>query len=277
LTDADNYGYNAAFSFVDWSAYNAALWRMTTNNTHRFLTNQPFDFTITPTQGLYAMMSSNGTTTGRIYFLNNGGDEMYYAASANSYVFRAGIGSDATPDVLVTGTLGHIKSDTNYYDVWYANSSGVRRSKIYRINIDRRCQINDTILYFVDRKGSIGSFNFQLRQYERGTVAKENYNRDITGEVGSSIWSYSTEEFGGNTFNVELNRTYELNTNWMTEDMARYFEELVSSPVVYLFKDAVYQKVDVLDTSFEVEKSRNNNLIRKTITITPSNKDVVNG
>jgi hypothetical protein len=277
LTDADNYGYNAAFSFVDWSAYNAALWRMTTNNTHRFLTNQPFDFTITPTQGLYAMMSSNGTTTGRIYFLNNGGDEMYYAANANSYVFRAGIGADATPDVLVTGTLGHIKSDTNYYDVWYANSSGVRRSKIYRINIDRRCQINDTILYFVDRKGSIGSFNFQLRQYERGTVAKENYNRDITGEVGSSIWSYSTEEFGGNTFNVELNRTYELNTNWMTEDMARYFEELVSSPVVYLFKDAVYQKVDVLDTSFEVEKSRNNNLIRKTITITPSNKDLVNG
>jgi hypothetical protein len=116
-----------------------------------------------------------------------------------------------------------------------------------------------------------------LRQYERGTVAKENFNRDITGEVGGSIWSYSTEEFGGNTFNVELNRTYELNTNWMTEDMARYFEELVSSPVVYLFKDAVYQKVDVLDTSFEVEKSRNNNLIRKTITITPSNKDVVNG
>jgi hypothetical protein len=277
-TDADNYGYNAAFSFVDWSGYNQALWRMTTNNTHRFLTNMPpRPFVITPNQGLYMMMCSNGTTTGRIYFLNDGGDEMYYAANANSYVFRAGIGADATPNVLVSGTLGHIKSDTKYYDVWYANSSGQRRSSLYRIEIDRRCTINDTIIYFVDRKGSIGSFAFQLRQYERGTVAKENFNRDITGTVGGSIWSYGTEEFGGNTFNVELGRTYELNTNWMTEDMARYFEELVSSPVVYLLQNNVYQKVDVLDTSFEVEKAKNKNLIRKTITITPSNKDVVNG
>jgi hypothetical protein len=237
----------------------------------------PRPFVITPNQGLYMMMCSNGTTTGRIYFLNDGGDEMYYAANANSYVFRAGIGADATPNVLVSGTLGHIKSDTKYYDVWYANSSGQRRSSLYRIEIDRRCTINDTILYFVDRKGSIGSFAFQLRQYERGTVAKENFNRDITGTVGGSIWSYGTEEFGGNTFNIELGRTYELNTNWMTEDMARYFEELVSSPVVYLLQNNVYQKVDIVDTSFEVEKAKNKNLIRKTITITPSNKDVVNG
>jgi hypothetical protein len=59
--------------------------------------------------------------------------------------------------------------------------------------------------------------------------------------------------------------------------MARYFEELVSSPVVYLLQNNVYQKVDIVDTSFEVEKAKNKNLIRKTITITPSNKDVVNG
>jgi hypothetical protein len=105
-TDADNYGYNAAFSFVDWSGYNQALWRMTTNNTHRFLTNMPpRPFVITPNQGLYMMMCSNGTTTGRIYFLNDGGDEMYYAANANSYVFRAGIGADATPNVLDVARL----------------------------------------------------------------------------------------------------------------------------------------------------------------------------
>ena len=250
---------------------------MTANNTHKFITNQPLDFTITPTQGLYPVMSSNGTTTGRIYFLNDGGDEMYYAANANSYVFRAGIGADATPNVLVTGTLGHIKSDTKYYDVWYANTSGVRRSQIYRINIDRRCVISDTLLYFVDRKGSISSFAFQLREYENGSVAKETFNRDVTGAVNSSVWSYTTQDFGGNTFNVEIGRTYELNTNWMDEGMARYFEELISSPVVYILKDSVYQKVDVLETSFEVEKSRNKKLIRKTITITPSNKDSVNG
>jgi hypothetical protein len=276
-TDADNYGYNAAFSFVDWASYTQATWLMTANNTHKFITNQPLDFTITPTQGLYPIMSSDATTTGRIYFLNDGGDEMYYAANANSYVFRAGIGADATPNVLVAGTLGHIKSDTKYYDVWYANSSGVRRSQIYRVNIDRRCVISDTLLYFVDRKGSISSFAFQLREYENGSVTKETFNRDITGAVKKAGWSYTTQDFGGNTFNVEIGRTYELNTNWMDEEMARYFEELISSPVVYILKDSVYQKVDVLDTSFEVEKSRNKKLIRKTITITPSNKDSVNG
>jgi hypothetical protein len=63
----------------------------------------------------------------------------------------------------------------------------------------------------------------------------------------------------------------------MTEEMAEYFEELLTSPLTILKSGAVYQPVIVTDSSYEIERQRNNNLIKKTITVKFANQDIVNG
>jgi hypothetical protein len=63
----------------------------------------------------------------------------------------------------------------------------------------------------------------------------------------------------------------------MTEEMAILFEELVSTPLAFLKIGSTYQAVQIVDTSFEVEKSRNKNLIKKSLTVKPSNQNVING
>jgi hypothetical protein len=93
----------------------------------------------------------------------------------------------------------------------------------------------------------------------------------------SQEWEYATEAFGQNIYSVNVNKTLELNTNWMTEEMSKYFEQLVSSPLVYIkLPNNVYASVTINDSSFEVDKQRNKNLFKKSLTITYANQNTIN-
>lgn len=275
VTESNKYVYNGAFKHNDWSSYDSSKYILSAN-TDKFLTYQPQNFYITPTQEVFFNLCSNGTTTGFIVFENDGGDVLKYAADANSYVYQANVGATANPSTVVSGTVGHIKSDTVYYDVWYTNSAGTQHSLKYRFYIDRRCAIEDYYVLFLDRLGTMSSFAFQLRAYERGNITRDSYNQRIEGSVSSSKWTYSNEEYGMKTYKVDVEKTLELNTNWMTEGMAEYFEQLLTSPVTYFYDGREYLPCTITDSSFEVETQRNKKLIRKTITIKYANQDAVN-
>ena len=62
----------------------------------------------------------------------------------------------------------------------------------------------------------------------------------------------------------------------MTEEMAAYFEELVSSPATWIKDGSAYYACIVQDSSVEVEKQSNKTLIRKTITVKLANQNIVN-
>jgi hypothetical protein len=275
VTESNKYVFNGAFKHNDWSTYGEANYILSANNDY-FLTYQPDEFYITDDQEVYFNLCTNGTTTGFIVFENDGGDILKYAANANSYVYQANVGATANPSTVVAGTAGHIKADTVYYDVWYTNAGGTQHSRKYRFYIDRRCRIEDYQIIFLDRLGSFSSFAFPLRAYERGSITRDSYNQRIEGYVSGSKWSYLNDEFGMKTYKVGIEKTLELNSNWMTEDMAVYFEQLLTSPVTYLSDGTFYYPCTITDTSFEVERQRNKNLIRKTITIKYANQDSVN-
>jgi hypothetical protein len=185
-----------------------------------------------------------------------------------------------------------IDANVEWYDVYFSNGSTLPQqdSVKYRIYIDRRPSISEHELLFLDRLGSWSSFSFQLRAYERGDVSRDMYNRDVVGYVNESDeWTYTTEDFGFNTFNINVIKRMELNTNWMTQEMATYFEELVTSPQVfiksvsYICEDdltpssSTYQPVIVETNAYEMLNQRNKNLMRQSITVRFANQDNING
>ena len=222
-------------------------------------------------------MCTNSVTTGRIYFQNDAGTTGYYNANASGFVFQANVGSTAVPSTFTVGAAPIITATTTYYDVWYTDNTNTQLSAKYRFYIDNRCAIEDYQIIFKDRLGSFGSFAFQLRAYERGTVNRQTYNQKIQGAVTSNVWSYTSKEFGQKTYSVNAEKTLELNTNWMTEEMAQYFEELLTSDVTFLKTGSTVQPVVILTSDFEVERQRNKNLIKKTITIKYANQNQING
>jgi hypothetical protein len=117
---------------------------------------------------------------------------------------------------------------------------------------------------------------------------------DVQGKISSGEWTYDLTERGYVNSYVSVDNTIDLNTNWMTEDMAEYFTELISSPYTY-FKISTYEdpedfrstceeptstdyvSCNIVTSSFEKFKQRNKNLIKQSITIKLANNDLVNG
>ena len=63
----------------------------------------------------------------------------------------------------------------------------------------------------------------------------------------------------------------------MSEQDASYFTELVSSPQTWIKIDSVYYSCIVEDTGYEKERQRNKTLIKKSIKVSLSVQDRVNG
>jgi hypothetical protein len=299
--------FNGVFRWLDFPTYNEDDFLLD-GNTKRWLTNQPTTFNATLGQDIYLNLRDTPITLNeRVYFENSNGDVFYKTISGSDLIKGIPSGPNNYGILtLVSGTANLIKTDTTYYDIWYSDGlfNPVQSLK-YRINLDTRVQISEYHCLFLDRLGSFSSFAFQLKNYERGEVTRDEYNQDITGFVDTSLtpdqWSYDTIENGFKTFNINVRKTIELNTNWMSEEMNRYFEELITSPQVYLKlasytnteswlypedesgcplripESTAYQPVIVTNTGYEVFQQRNKNLIKHSIVVRLANQDNING
>ena len=246
------------------------------NTSALFLTSCPTsEMTITPTQEVW-FNGFNNLVTGRVVFNNSNGDSFYYDVTNTEITTQLCVASPNLPLTVISGTLPLIKDDTTYYEFYFTDGTPPTDSDTYRFNIDQRCAINEYHLVFLDRMGSWGSFAFPLRTYETGTSTKQSFNKVVQGYVNGTEWTYTSDARGMTTYSSTVDKNFQLNTNWMNEEMAKYFQELITSPSVYFYDGRDYFACVVQETAFEVEKQRNKNLIKKTVNVKLANQDKVN-
>jgi hypothetical protein len=290
ITDLNNYVFNGALPWTQWPAYDETNYDLS-SNTDKFLTSIPStNFYSTLSQDLWmnAVYGSVPVGTHKIVFENDAGEIFEKALSASDYITGNAVGPNNLGSLTpVSGVLPLIKPTTQFYTYYY-EYNGSQVTQAYRVNIDRRWQDKEYSIIFLDRFGSWGSFAFTGRAYERGNVTREQYNMDVEGKIASSEWTYDLTERGYINSYVSVENTIQLNTDWMTEEMATYFTELVSSPYTYfkvsnydescdIPESSEYVSCNIVDTSYEYYKQRNKNLIRQSITIKLANNDIVNG
>ena len=277
VTNTAKVAFNGAIPFIDWITYDENDYILSVN-TDSLLTTMPSGHYLTLDQQMWVNFYTNKVLTGYIYFENSTGDVFRRLMNINTKITQMGVGCNNLPSLtLVSGSGSLIEDDVTYYDFWYATSSGTQASQKYRINIDRRCVINEYEILFLDRMGSLGSFAFQLKDKLTGTVQKETYNQHIEGAVTSQEWGYTSDAQGMKVINPNISETYELNTNWMSEDDASYFTQLVSSPQTWILINRKWISCIVQDTGYEKERQRNKFLIRKSLRVKLSVQDRVNG
>ena len=290
LTKLNNYVFNGAIPWTQWPYY-LDIDYFLTGPSNKFLTSIPaLEFYATLSQDLWmnAVYGSPGPGTHKIVFTNDGGDVFEKNVSAIDHVTGNAVGpNNAGTLTVVSGTLPLIKPTTQWYEYYYEHN-GVQVTQPYRVNIDRRVQDQEVSIIFLDRFGSWGSFAFTGRYYENGSVTREQYNQDVAGYIQSSEWTYDLTDRGYINSYISVDNTIDLNTNWMNEQMAQYFTELVSSPYTY-FKISNYDEscdmpssdkyvsCNIVTSTFEKFKQRNKNLIKQSITIKLANNDTVNG
>jgi len=179
-------------------------------------------------------------------------------------------------DGIHTFSVGPTALVTEDYYVVISNSLGFN-TEIYLFTYDNRCTINDDQLIYLDRMGSWQSFAFQLKTYEKGQITREQYNQHIDGQVVSTEWVGVPLQAGFRTYNTNVTKTFDLNTNWMNENDGKRFQELLTSPQVYYYTNNYYCACVVEATNFEVFRQRNKNLIKQSVTIRLAQQDPING
>lgn len=274
-TTLNKWVFNGAKSWLTWNTYSYFNYLLD-NPYALFLTSMSYrGMTITPNQEIWFNGFNNGVT-GRMIFNNSNGDSFYYDVLNTEITTQLCVASPNLNLTVISGTLPLIKSDTTYYEFYFTDGIVPTDSLTYTFNIDQRCAINDYYLVFLDRMGSWGSFAFPLRTYETGTSTKQSFNKTVEGYVNGTEWTYTSDARGMTTYSSTVEKNFQLNTNWMSEEMASYFQELITSPVVYFWDGTQYLACIVQETAFEVERQRNKNLIKKTVNVKLANQDKVN-
>jgi hypothetical protein len=257
--------------------------------TKAWLTNQPKTFNCTPSQDLWLNLRGDGIGINkRVYFENDNGDLFYKDIAGGDYIKGVAVGPNNFGSLtVVSGTAPLIKNDTKIYQVWYSDGAfNPVQSLSYEITIDRRPAITQYNILFLDRMGSWSSFAFQLRSYEKLNIKRETYNKDVPGFVSGAEWQYKSYEQGTVNFNTQVAKTIDLNTNWMTEAQAYYFQELMTSPQTYIapvtfvnceYVLGEYISCNVMNNSFDIQRERNKHLIRQQLQVRLSNNDMING
>ena|SRR3990172_3518593 len=246
------------------------------------LTSMPRDgFYITPTQDVLINFANYFTNNDIVHFENDGGDILsvtYYTIGSTEPILRANV-SPTSPTTVVSGTAPLLKANTEWYDVWVEGPNTQMSEKI-RFYIDRRCVINDAEILFMDRMGSFNSFAFQLRNKKVYANTKSTYKKmagDLgVGGDGNPGYTYTPIDRGENVYNVDMEQTIELNTNWMDDSASIYFQELVTSPVTYLKENGIYRSVVITNTSMEEKRQVDKKLIKYTISVSISNNSTIN-
>jgi len=287
VTNLNHYVFNGAFRWVDFPSYLPGTYALNGAN-DLFFTNQPLEFSATLSQDIIAQVYSNNGLTDTMYFKNSDGDIFTKNVTLGSVLGHVPVGPNNVGSLtVVSGSLPLIKPTTEYYTYWYDRGAG-QVSTMYQVNIDRRIRGEEYSILFLDRMGSWSSFAFTLANYETGNVTRELFSKDVQGYISGTMWNYKTTDRGLSNVYTSVDKSIELNGNYMSEDMAAYFEELVSSPVTYIKysnyaedcdtpSSDLYISCNVTTSNFSIFKQKNKNLIRQSINITFANKDLVNG
>lgn len=278
ITESNKYVFNGVRSWVDFTTYNENQYLIDTiTNTQLLVTDLPTTgFSITPSQNLWLNVANNFNDSNIYLIIYTNTGQFRYSISNPKIMTQLCIGIDGNPDIIDSGSLPMVDDNTSTISFQVVNDGLDEYSQYYVVDVDQRCRINEYDVYFMDRMGSVASFAFSLKSYENGNVTRQSYNKVNQGFVSGSMWNYATTEFGQTAYSIQLDKTFELNTDWMSEEMNVYFEQLVTSPITFVRFGDEYISCVITDTSFEVNRRRNKNLIRKTITIKLANQNTIN-
>jgi len=155
----------------------------------------------------------------------------------------------------------------------------------HRIYLDWNCKINKAQLLFLDRQGSYSSFNMPLRIVESGNNQKLTY-RNTIGDYNSDLgdWTYQTNESEITTYSSTIEKSYTLSTDWINQGMSDYFEELITSPQVWVKLEDPSQgngftpwlACTVVNNEFVNPKKKNKKLINRQVTIKLNSNNIIN-
>ena len=116
-----------------------------------------------------------------------------------------------------------------------------------------QCSNYSTVrLHWLNKLGAFESFNFILNSRKSEDIERKQFKAPLN--IG-----YSKQDRLKTNYNTTINDKITINSDWITEEQSLLFEQLATSPVIYLERSATdFIAVNIANTNYETKKYLDN-------------------
>jgi hypothetical protein len=215
-TSGSNTAVNSIFGFEE---YNTNVWDGYEVSGFGFLTEIPERITIEQDQALRLSF----------YDPNNLIGFLYVDGYSLDYVVANKVSGEFLYNVNVKNLFGlnQIYRTIGTHTITLANSSNAP-VKIITIDIVAKCSKFDTIrLHWLNNLGGWDSYNFTKQSIKAMDIERKQFKKM------QSI-NYSKSDRLKTNYNTTIIDKLQINSDWISDEMADWFQGLLTSPIVYL-------------------------------------------
>jgi len=176
-----------------------------------------------------------GSTTGGIisyYNDNNDGSVIWQEVSPKAQIQYTGVGT-----ANIVGAGGSLPSNWEYYTVEAGSYTGTTISDTYYFYNQEVCKGFEKFrLAWLNRLGVWDYFNFTKRNVRKVNSKRETYQQ-IKGSWNDIKYIKHGYKGGTKTFSTNSKEIVTLQTDFITEEAAKWLEELFTSPDVFVLQE----------------------------------------
>jgi len=263
--------WNAVEDFQQFVTYSSGTCLLGSSGS-TFLTNSPDQNVSIDEKGwLYMIQNPNGQTFTQAEVKTYNGNTLvqtvkvnnpYSSVSSSGECFLRMPAAPASLNLIPGGSLNAgsqpiIDSSITRYTIRTLdtgipnNSSSV--TKTY--NIVTNCSDHTKYrLHFLNRLGGFDSFSFIKGSQISDQINKANYKKP-KGELTGSSFGYSISDRLTTQYQTEVKTTYQINSDWITDEESEWLRELLSSPIIFWQKDDNLIAINITDVNYTAKKA----------------------
>jgi hypothetical protein len=239
-TSGSNTAVNSIFDFED---FNTNVWNGYDVSGFGFLTEIPERITIEQGQELHLSFYDPSNLIRYLYV-----DGIYgFLIDANK------VSGEFLYNVNIKNLLGQDESyqTIGTHTITLANSF-VAPVKIITIEIVAKCSKFDTIrLHWLNNLGGWDSYNFTKQSLKSMDIDRKQFKKM------QSI-NYSKSDRLKTNYNTTITDKLQINSDWISDEMADWFQGLLTSPIVYLERGAEnFVSVNITNSNYLIQQYLN--------------------
>jgi hypothetical protein len=239
-TSASNTAVNSIFGFEQ---FNTNVWNNYDVSGFGFLTNIPERITIEQGQELRLSFYDPSNL---IRFL-------YVDGYSLDYIVPNKVSGEFLYNVNLKNLLGlnAIYQTIGTHTITLANGSNVA-VKTITIEIVAKCSKFDTIrLHWLNNLGGWDSYNFTKQSIKAMDIERKQFKKMMS--IG-----YSKSDRLKTNYNTTIIDKLQINSDWISDDMADWFQGLLTSPIVYLERgNDNFVSVNITNSSYLIQEYLN--------------------
>jgi hypothetical protein len=212
--------------------------------TFGFLTSNPENITINQGDKLYLSFYD---FTDEAQFISISGTEVVLTKNGNYYMYNVRVGWDELVALSIDAAI--LSAGSYTLQLLDGGLSGLGPPITVNLNT---CNPKFEVfrLHWLNQYGGWDSFNFDKASVDSMGIDRSQFKKILP--IG-----YSIGDRLKSNFNTRITDKIELNSNWVSDNMAEWLQSLFQSPLVMLEKSTGLVAVNVLDDSYTIEKYLN--------------------